>query len=227
MSEASDFVHDLRQIFQNHANPDNAGPMKKYMRNQFDFLGIKTPERRKLVNQSYGNYKPLSMEDCRTMATMLWQQEEREFQYAALTLLEKKKNGLKPADLNLLQTLITNKSWWDTVDHIAAKLVGHLVREYPILTSDMNEWNTSDNLWIVRTSILYQLKYKEHTDSSLLFRFIKNHQDSKEFFIQKAMGWALREFAKTNPGIVAEFITKEKNQLPSLTIREGSKHLDL
>jgi 3-methyladenine DNA glycosylase AlkD len=123
----------------------------------------------------------------------------------------------------LLERLITTKSWWDSVDSIAP-LVGELARKYPELVEEnINHWSKHDNYWLRRASILFQLKYKDETNEALLYDYMVKNADSKEFFIQKAIGWALREYSKTNPKSVKAFI--EGNQLAPLSIREGSKYL--
>jgi 3-methyladenine DNA glycosylase AlkD len=125
--------------------------------------------------------------------------------------------------LELLQELITSKSWWDTVDPLASSFVGTLASRYPELIPQIDQWAADANMWLRRTAILFQLKFKENTDEERLYTNIQFNAERKEFFIQKAMGWALREYSKTNPESVRVFI--ERNSLPKLTIREGSKYI--
>lgn len=214
----------IQQLLSEHANEENAFPMEKYMRNRFPFLGIKTPLRRKLMQQFYRESgikkEGLQSEFIRS----LWQLEGREYQYAALDYLNVSLKKLQKDDLALLEELITTKSWWDTVDTVAPKSLGVLASRYPeIIEEKIEKWVHSDNIWLQRSAILFQLKYKEQTDEALLYRYIKTLADSKEFFIQKAIGWALREYSKTNPTSVRIFI--ETEQLPKLSVREGSKYI--
>lgn len=217
-------LNELVSLFEANRNEANAGPMKKYLRDQFEFLGIKTPERRELLKQFYQESGILKAPFQPDFVLALWDREEREYQYAALGYLEKLVKKLNKDDMPLLEQLITTKSWWDTVDTIAPKLVGHLAATYPdVISSKIDGWAVSDNIWLRRAAILFQLKYKQNTDEALLFRYIKENAHEKEFFIEKAIGWALREYSKTNPQSVKQFI--EQQPLASLSIREGSKYI--
>ena len=126
--------------------------------------------------------------------------------------------------MEFLQGIITNKSWWDTIDPLATVVIGDLAGRYPqIVQEHIEGWSDHANLWLRRTAILFQLKYKARTDENLLYRFITRNETSKEFFIQKAIGWALREYSKTNPESVRDFMNR--TPLPRLSVREGSKYL--
>ena len=155
----------------------------------------------------------------------LYNLPEREYQYAAIALIDKMKKHLSIDDLPDLLQLIESKSWWDSVDSIAPKAVGHIVkinREHG--EKVMREWSLSDNMWTNRSAILHQLKFKQEMNTDLLFEIIKQHSSSNEFFIQKAIGWVLREYAKTNPAIVKEFV--EEHPLKPLSKREALKHFN-
>ena len=153
----------------------------------------------------------------------MWEKAEREYQYTAITYIGKYAKKLLKADLLFLKELITTKSWWDSVDGIAP-LVGELAKSYPeVIEETINQWSVHENMWVRRAAILFQLKYKEQTNENLLYQYIVKNADSKEFFIQKAIGWALREYSKTNSDSVKRFI--EGNQLAPLSVREGSKYL--
>jgi 3-methyladenine DNA glycosylase AlkD len=124
-----------------------------------------------------------------------------------------------------MEQLITTKSWWDTVDAIAPKAVGKIADKFPeVVPETIDGWATHDYMWLKRAAILFQLKYKQKTDEELLYQYIRQNAASKEFFIQKAIGWALREYSKTNPASVKKFI--EGQPLAPLSVREGSKYLD-
>lgn len=218
------YIERIQQLFTEHQNEENAIPMKKYMRNRFPFLGIKTPLRKTLMRQFFKESgireEPLQSEFVRS----LWKLPEREYQYAAMDYLHVSLKKLHKNDLNLMEELMTTKSWWDTVDMLAQKEVGEIAKRFPAVIDEYIEsWNTSENIWLQRSSLLFQLKYKEQTDEDLLYRYIRNLADSREFFIQKAIGWVLREYSKTNPESVRIFINNHR--LAPLSVREGSKYL--
>ncbi|WP_428910164.1 DNA alkylation repair protein [Niallia sp. Krafla_26] len=214
----------LKFHFERHRDFAKAEPMAKYMKNNYPFLGIKKPERTQLLRLFYAQTGILKEPFDPKWVRVLWAQEEREYHYAALDYLEKSQKKLDGTHISLMEELITTNSWWDTVDTIATKLVGGIARKSPEVILDRIEgWAYGEHLWLRRTAILFQLKYKGQTDESLLYRYIEQNADSKEFFIQKAIGWVLREYSKTNPESVRQFI--ESHPLAALSIREGSKYL--
>lgn len=214
----------LKFHFENNRNEQNAGPMKKYMKDLFPFLGIKTPERTRLTKLFYQQSGILKQDFQHEFVLELWEQPEREYQYAAIDYISRSLKKLVKEDLPLFEKLITTKSWWDTVDMLAQKPVGTIAQNNPEVTSEtIEDWAFGDLLWLRRTAILFQLKYKERTNEDLLYRYIEGNTDSKEFFIQKAIGWSLREYSKTNPESVRGFI--ENHTLAPLSVREGSKYL--
>jgi 3-methyladenine DNA glycosylase AlkD len=198
--------------------------MQNYMKNQFAFLGIRTPLRNELQKQFFQETGLLKEPFKHELILGLWDKSEREYQYAALAYIEKSLKKLQKHDFVLMEKLITMKSWWDTVDVLAPKPVGRIAQDFPEVIADrIEEWTSHEDMWLRRAAILFQLKYKEKTDESLLYKIILKNSDSKEFFIQKAIGWALREYSKTNPGSVKAFITE--NKLAALSVREGSKYI--
>jgi 3-methyladenine DNA glycosylase AlkD len=216
------YMSKLIQWMNQHRSEDNAKLMKKYMREQFEFLGIKVPERQSLLKEFFKKHGKPCLEDLPEVVLALWELPEREFQYIALSLLEKNVKKMSEEHLKLAETLIVSKSWWDTVDHLATRIVGTILKNYPELIAPYTrKWIQSDNFWLNRTAILFQLKYKTDTDESLLYDYIRMHKDSGEFFIQKAIGWALREYSKTNPGSVKRFV--ESEELAPLSRREALK----
>lgn len=216
-------IEKLTALFEKNRNDDNAGPMKKYMKDHFPFLGIKSPLRKELEKQFFKETEILK-EDCsKDFVVGLWKKDEREYLYTAITYIGKYIKKLQKDIIPFLEELITNKSWWDSVDSIAP-LVGELARKYPeVIKETIDRWCVDDNLWLRRSAILFQLKYKNQTNEALLYDYIVKNAHSNEFFIQKAIGWALREYSKTNPVSVKAFI--EGNKLASLSVREGSKYL--
>ncbi|WP_456272973.1 DNA alkylation repair protein [Bacillus sp. AK031] len=214
----------LIAFFKEQRNEENATPMEAYMRNQFDFLGIRTPKRKMLLAVFLKENGKPSLDELPEMARALWKQPEREFQYIALALLDKERRKLEPEHLSLLEELIVSKSWWDTIDTIASRLAGFVIKKYPDQGEEyLERWIASDNFWLNRTAILHQLSYKQDTDKEKLFSYIKQHNSSKEFFIEKAIGWALREYSKTAPESVVSFI--ENEELRPLSRREGLKYV--
>ncbi len=214
---------DLFNSFYESSNPDKAVSMKTYMKNQFEFLGIQTPERTRL-SKEFMKSIPKSENIDWVFVEKCWELPEREFQYLALDYLIKSKGLLKADDILRVREMITTKSWWDTVDLLASHLVGGICLMYPEqIMEHVLSWSQSENLWLRRTAILFQLKYKEKTDTVLLAEIIGYNQECEEFFIAKAIGWMLREYSKTDPDWVSDFI--ETHQLRKLSIREGSKYI--
>jgi len=197
----------LENLFRKNANPENAFFMKKYMKDKFSFLGIKSPERRALTSAFFKNYNRPDINNIENIVMKLWDMEEREFQYFAMELVGKELKKMTQNDIQLFEYLVVNKSWWDTVDFIAANLVGEHFSNFPGLIEQINKkWILSENMWLNRTALLFQLKYKNELDTKLLKQNILKCCDSKEFFIRKAIGWVLREYSKTNPVWVSEFV---------------------
>ncbi|MBK8853792.1 MAG: DNA alkylation repair protein [Saprospiraceae bacterium] len=212
-----------RHIFYSHSDPLRAASMKAYMKNLFPFIGINAPLRTQLISIIYKHFNVKSLN--LPWVTFLWKENEREFQYAALDHLKKFCKYLKVEDLPFIEKLITTKSWWDTVDALACHQVGFILKNNPnLIDQNVSKWLSSDNIWLNRTAILFQLKYKKETNFPLLCECILTHISSKEFFIQKASGWALREYAKTDPVAVKQFV-EANPELAGLTKREALKHI--
>lgn len=213
---------DIIKIFFENRNHENAEPMEKYMKNNFPFLGIKTPERRELAKAFFKERKNDKEVDW-DFVFQCYDLPEREFQYLAISYLDKLNGLLTPADMGYIEKLIVTKSWWDSVDSIAP-IVGYLCNKYPeVKDTVVEKWIYADNIWLKRVSIIFQLKYKEKTDTKFLEKAILENSQTTEFFINKAIGWALREYSKTNKEWVRGFI--ENNKLSKLSVREGSKYI--
>ncbi|TWD99550.1 DNA-7-methylguanine glycosylase [Neobacillus bataviensis] len=218
-------ITSLTKLFEENRNAANAEPMQNYMKGHFPFLGIKSPLRKELEKQFFKETGILKEPFNKVLIEELWNKQEREYQYTALTYMEKSLKKLQKSDLPFMEWLITTKSWWDTVDAIAPKPVGKIADNFPeVIEETIDGWATHENMWLRRAAILFQLKYKEKTNEDLLYRYIMENAGSKEFFIQKAIGWALREYSKINPSSVKEFI--EGHKLAPLSVREGSKYLE-
>ncbi|RLQ93436.1 DNA alkylation repair protein [Falsibacillus albus] len=205
------------------ANTENAPGMEKYMKNHFPFLGIKTPERKQILKDFWKETEIHKAPFDRDFLIAMWEKDEREYQYIALDYYGKYIKKRPKTDIDLIKYLLTHKSWWDTVDPLASNFAGPLAKNHPDLKETLKEWAKDDNMWLRRTAILFQLRYKSETDEKFLYETILKNNQSKEFFIQKAIGWALREYSKTNPDSVRSFI--EGHPLANLSVREGSKYI--
>lgn len=220
---SGEFFSQLEETFQDLADPERAPGMAKYMRNHFPFLGIPSPLVKETARDLLIQY-PLTVSDLPTLWRKCWEAAPREFQYFVYPCGLKFLKKLDPSFLPLLESLITQKSWWDSVDFLAPKLAGNILLRFPDQIPEFpDRWIESENIWLQRSAILFQLDYKNHTDSARLFRYILRRADSREFFVQKAAGWALRQYGKTNPTAVRDFV--DSHRLPALTMREGTRRL--
>lgn len=212
----------IEEMIEN-ANPDRQEQMMNYMRNQFKFLGIQALERQNICRPYFASAKKSGKIDW-DFVYLCWENDYREMQYIAIDYLKSMKKFLKKDDIERLEELIINKSWWDTVDNFN-KIIGYLVDKYEDLKELVLDWSLCENIWLRRMSIIYQLTLKEDTDLSILTKVIDNNLYSDEFFINKAIGWSLRQYSKIDPEWVKEFIEERKNKLDRLSIKEGSKYL--
>ncbi|MGG1520067.1 DNA alkylation repair protein [Paenibacillus oryzisoli] len=218
------YVQQLEKMLRAHSDQENARKMEAYMKNQFPFLGIRNPQRTELTKQFTKAHGLPKGEEAVQAAQALWQLPEREFAYTAILMLMQVRKTAEAAHIDTLETYIVTKSWWDTVDTIADHLIGYHLQRYPELIPDyVEKWLISGNMWLQRTAILFQLKYKKKTDTAQLFAVISRLADSKEFFIRKAIGWALREYAKTDAEAVGAFVAQ--TELSPLSVREALKHI--
>lgn len=219
---SEEYIKKITSLFKSHTNTENALQMKRYMRNQFEFFGIKVPLRRKISAYLFTSGNRPDYGHANIVIRKLWQLPERECQYFAVELLERYRKEMSQEIIHLLVYMITHKSWWDTVDGIAKALVGDYFMRFPATKEEIiNQWIQSGNIWLQRTTLLHQLGYKKDTDVHLLFDLIERLKGIEEFFIQKAIGWSLREYSKVNPEIVKKYI--EGHQLSPLSTREGMK----
>jgi len=214
----------ILEEFRQNSDPVNALPMARYMRSQFAFLGIPRTKRDRLQKGFLQVARRTGIIDW-DFVTECWDLPEREYQYLAMDYLVVLCNHLQPKDIKRLEKLIISRSWWDTVDLIAARLLGGLYARHPQeMRNAILQWSEGDNLWLRRSAILFQLKYKHKTDTDLLGHIIAQNCGSQEFFIDKAIGWALREYSKTDPAWVRDFMAS--HDLSRLSRREGSKYLN-
>ena len=219
-------VQIIQEAVSAHLNPTRAEAMAAYMKNHFSFAGISAPQRSVLLRPIWRDHKPTIKEDIHNICNDLWMLDHREYQMIAMELMGKCKKQFNTDDLNFVQNLITTKSWWDSVDFLASTILGTILKPHPNLAQDVaREMMSSNNMWLKRSALIFQLKYKSETNKALLYELIAETQGSTEFFINKAAGWALRQYSKFNPSSVALFIQDNKDWLSKLTVREGSKYL--
>ncbi|MBE8470868.1 DNA alkylation repair protein [Streptomyces justiciae] len=207
------------------ADPARAEPMRAYMKDVAPFLGLTTPVRRALSRTVVEGMPRPDEADCTAVALRCWRLPEREYQYFAVDYLRRHARVLSSGFLPVARHLVSTVPWWDTVDLLAAHVVGALVAADPALKADMDAWIVDDDLWIARTALLHQLRYKERTDTERLFTYCLHQSGRPDFFIRKAIGWALREYAKTDPEAVRGFLAREKGRFAPLSVREALKNI--
>jgi 3-methyladenine DNA glycosylase AlkD len=213
-------VTALAAALEARRDPERAVAMAAYMKDRFPFLGVPSPVRRVAQREAIGDWRTPAADELAAFARACWARDEREFQYAACDTLIRHVKRLGPDALDLCEMLITTKPWWDTTDALASRVVGPLAHR-PVL----ERWLTSGNLWLERTAIIHQLGAKDRTDEAFLFRACLTHAGSTEFFHRKAIGWALRQYARTDPDAVRRFVAEHENELSGLSKREALKHL--
>ena len=217
------YLQPLLMQYETNRDPARAAQMKKYMKDHFKFYGIGTPARRAMMSDHIRVYGLPEWSSIEEITRYLWEMEERECQSTVLDLLNRMKKKLGPEDLPLMEYLITTKSWWDTVDGVAGWLVGVILQKYPEQIKPVTtRWMDSGNIWLQRSCLLFQLKYKMDTDLDLLFGFIEKLSDHKSFWIRKAIGWVLREYSKTDPNTVRQYVDAHP-ELSGLSKREALK----
>ena len=206
-----------------HKNEEQARQMSKYMLNKFEYIGIKTPERRKIFKNFFKEYKNEEKIDWE-FVNKCWENKYREFQYVAADYLKNTKDKLTIDDIPKFKRLILKKSWWDTIDNLDMT-IGALALKDSNVNKILLEWSLDENIWLRRIAIDHQFLRKEKTNTELLEKILKNNLGKAEFFINKAIGWALRDYSKTNPEWVKNFIEENKENMAKLSIKEASKYL--
>jgi 3-methyladenine DNA glycosylase AlkD len=215
----------LVAVYGRAADPAKAAPMRAYMRDQFPFLGIPTPRRRVLTREVLAGLPRPGEDDLATGALACWALPEREYQYFACDWLRRYAAVCSAGFLGTVRDLVTHRSWWDTVDPLAARVVGPIVDRHPEAVTVMDAWLRDGDMWLARTAILHQLGYADRTDADRLFRYCLARAGHRDFFIRKAIGWALREYARTDPAAVRAFVRSHETTLSPLSVREAVKNL--
>lgn len=223
MLAPSDYCALVRDSFRRHGDPDVALGQMAYMRHQFEYFGLKMPAWMALTRQIHAEQGVPDGVDLQTLVRLCFEEDQREMHYFGLETYQKMLKKQPAEAIDFLEELILTRSWWDTVDWIN-KLVGIHFRRFPELIKPRTErWMDGGNIWLQRVCMIFQLPYKEATDSVLLFDYVTRLSGSKEFFLQKGAGWALRQYAKTNPQAVKAFVGSTR--LAALTKREALKNI--
>jgi 3-methyladenine DNA glycosylase AlkD len=219
-----DLTLEIQKLFAANKDDEYAKQMSAYMRNKFPFYGLRSPIRKELVKDFQSKKFLLGLPKINLVLRELWELPQREFQYTAGEMIVKLAKE-RPVDyIAEYEYFITNKSWWDTIDLIVPKGLGEHFKIYPqIIPATVDKWIESENIWLQRASILFQLKYKKEVDLDLLFSIINRLKGSNEFFVQKAIGWVLREYTRYYPEKIVGFV--ENNELANLSRREALKYL--
>lgn len=220
-----ELVNQIEELFIRHANADKAQQMEAYMKHHFSFFGVMRNDRKEILNQLKPQLKTFTIQQKTNLAVALWQHSNREMQHLAMDILLPASKKVTLELYPQVEQLITQKQWWDTIDLLSSHLIGALYINYPeFMLPKLEEMNASSNFWLNRITIIFQLKYKQQFIPSLFEQFAGNHLHQKEFFIQKAIGWMLREQSKINPSYVQSYL-EQHPQLSNLSKREASKYL--
>jgi 3-methyladenine DNA glycosylase AlkD len=222
--KAEKFHRDVRTALRPLKDAERAAGAHAYMRGQFEYLGIGTPARRTAVAPLIRGFRPVTADELREAAIGLWAMREREYQYVAADLLIRYHAALSLDDLPWLLDLAQQKSWWDTVDCIV-KVVGKIVRRSGAKgCRAMDRAICHKDLWVRRIAMLHQLGWRSECDSDRLFRYAELLAAEKEFFIRKAVGWALRDYAWHDWRAVQKFLNASEGKFSGLTVREAGKN---
>ncbi len=215
----------ITSLLEYSGDPETAIKWSAYMRNKFEFYGVSAPIRKQVLKEQYALAKNLSHDDLIQEIDELWSDDHRECQYAAMDILFKRKKNLVADDFDHVMSWVTTKSWWDTVDGLVSHLVGILFQKYPELKlAYLPIYLDSDNIWLNRTCLIYQLKYGRDTDFEELKKSILYLKHKNEFFVQKAIGWSLRQYSKFEPDRVIQFVGQ--HDFSKLVQTEGLKHVN-
>jgi len=223
---ADDIVERVTRAFDAAIDAEKAPAMKAYMRDQFDFLGIPSPARVALGRDAIDGLAKPTEADLIAVSRALWTKREREYQYFAAWYLRRHERVLTADFVGTARHLLTTTPWWDTIDELAQNVVGPLVRRDRVLVATMDEWIEDEDFWLARTAILHQNRWKADTDAERLFRYCTRRAPDTEFFIRKAIGWALREYTRIDPEAVRRFVAEHDAELSGLSKREALKWLD-
>lgn len=216
----------MQQRMAEAGNPEDAKAMQAYMKTEQPFYGVKTPERQAIFKQAREHTKVSTFTEYSRLVLWLWAGENREEQYLAMDAAEYYKAFRTREAFDIYEEMLLGANHWDTVDKIASNLIGTLIKEHRELEQKLLEWRKSDNMWLRRASLLAHLKHKADTNVPLLEETILMLAHEDEFFIRKAIGWVLREYSKTDPDYVSDFIAKYTDKLSALSQKEALKVIE-
>ena len=210
------------------ADAERAAAMAAYMKTDMPFYGVQRAGLREILRELKTRFPLASSADRVVAIEALWARPHREEKYLAIDLVTKPASWLTLGEVPLLRRLIVEGAWWDFVDQLAAHGVGEVLsRSRPAMSAELDRWIDDPDMWIRRSALIAQLRHKDRTDEERLFRYALARAHEKGFFIRKAIGWALREYAKTAPDSVREFVLANREAWSGLTFREATKHLDV
>lgn len=228
MTTRRKLIREIEAALRAVAVPADAEPMRAYMKSEMPYLGVKKPARTAALKAVFAAHLPLREADLWDTALALWKgASHRELRYAATDLIRHRTHRahVHSGHLDAAEVMIVSGAWWDHVDEIAAHVVGEMLRKDPGMKKAMRAWSTDDDLWKRRTSILCQLRFKDALDQALLRDCMAPSLDAKEFFLRKAIGWALRDHARVDPDWVRAYVKEHEDRLSGLSRREALKHL--
>ncbi|MDP8240542.1 MAG: DNA alkylation repair protein [Candidatus Hatepunaea meridiana] len=219
-------ITEIRSAYRSAANAENALAMRNYMKSEMLFHGVKSAMRKEINSIVFRKFKIISFAEYECVIRELWATEYREERYSAISFARKHKKFQTLDALPIYRMMIETGAWWDFVDEIAAHLIGNMLQTFPAeMKEELKRWIKDDNLWIRRTAILAQLRFKKDTDHEMLFDFCRQCLDEKTFWIRKAIGWALRQYSKDEPDRVREFFNKYRDRMSTVTLKEVVKYI--
>ena len=218
-----DKYFDIKKRFEEKEDKENAAQMAKYMRDQFVFYGLPTPKRKAVYKDFLKEEKKSGQIDW-AFLDRCYEDEHREFQYLVCDYLTVMDNFLAYDDIPRIKAYIKCKSWWDTTDSLD-RVIGQIGLRDSRVDALMLEWSLDDDFWVRRVAIDHQLCRKEKTNTELLEKILVNNFESDEFFINKAIGWSLRDYSKTNPEWVRAFVEKHADRMSKLSVKEAGKYI--
>ena len=208
------------------ANPEKAAGMQAYMKTDMPFYGVQKPARTPILRQLVHDFPPADRDGYQALVLALWNLPHREEKYLALGVAQHFRSFVDTVSLPLYRRLIVEGAWWDFVDEVATHLIRDLVMNHPNEAwPEVDTWIEDPDMWLRRSAIICQVGARGKTDAERLFAFSGARLEEKEFFIRKAIGWALRDYARTDPEAVAGFVTTNRDRLSGLSFREATKHI--
>lgn len=220
------FVDEVCSQLRIQAVPEIANQMQQYMKTEMPFYGVQAGKRQEIFKPLAKKYPPGSFEEYTEVIEQLWNKKHREEKYFAIMFARRFKKYQLIEALPTYTKMIQEGAWWDFVDDIASNLIGVLLEKYPVeMNEQLNLWIEHENIWLRRTAILAQLKFKQKTNKEMLFSLCRKCIAEESFWIRKAIGWALREYSKSNPDAVKRFIDKNRHEISALTLKEATKYI--